>query len=472
MSTTSSTLYNRRSFLECSGKLAIGYSLLNGYTAYSEKLNTGNTKLIKIRRTNSDFEREPLIRPFGFKGGYMTECWQSASLLESDSGIKKIGLCTQNALYSDSNVYFNHSEAGGNALMFALTDYALKLVEKTPFQNPIELMEKIFPQVYEYGQAITGIKLLNKIFVLNSLISVDNAAWLVYAQENGYKTFDEFIPAPFKKALSTHHTKVAVIYLCSYAYPIEELKKAVENGYFVIKVKIGQPGTQEQMLEKDIARFKQVHDALKDYRTLQTKSGKLVYALDANGRYEKKETLLKFLDAAKKTGAYDQILFIEEPVTEENEEFMGDLEIRVGADESAHDYEGAVRRIQMGYKALVLKGIAKTLSMSMKMAGFAYEKGIPCICADLTVSPLLVDWHKNLACRLSPFPGLNMGLLETNGNLNYKNWEQMKSYHPYGNASWTKVDKGVFNLDTEFYSKSGGIFEPLPHYMGLLKEKE
>ena len=30
-------------------------------------------KTIRIKRANSDFEREPLVRPFGFKGGYMTE---------------------------------------------------------------------------------------------------------------------------------------------------------------------------------------------------------------------------------------------------------------------------------------------------------------------------------------------------------------------------------------------------------------
>jgi hypothetical protein len=39
-------------------------------------------KKITIKRADSNFEREPLIRPFGFKGGYMSEIWQTASLLE------------------------------------------------------------------------------------------------------------------------------------------------------------------------------------------------------------------------------------------------------------------------------------------------------------------------------------------------------------------------------------------------------
>ena len=55
---------------------------------------------ITIKNVDSNFEREPLIRPFGFKGGYVKEIWQTASLLESDSGVRKIRICTQNVLWS------------------------------------------------------------------------------------------------------------------------------------------------------------------------------------------------------------------------------------------------------------------------------------------------------------------------------------------------------------------------------------
>jgi hypothetical protein len=89
-------------------------------------------KPIRIRRVDANFEREPLVRPFGFKGGYMTEIWQTAALLESEAGHRKIGVCTQNVLYSDANVFAAHSESGGNALMYALTDQALQLVKETP----------------------------------------------------------------------------------------------------------------------------------------------------------------------------------------------------------------------------------------------------------------------------------------------------------------------------------------------------
>ena len=53
---------------------------------------------VRIRRTDSTFEREPLIRPFGFKGGYMSEIWQTAVRAEADSGAARIGIGTQYVL--------------------------------------------------------------------------------------------------------------------------------------------------------------------------------------------------------------------------------------------------------------------------------------------------------------------------------------------------------------------------------------
>lgn len=179
----------------------------------------------------------------------------------------------------------------------------------------------------------------------------------------------------------------------AYSIPVNEIVDAVESGYYFMKIKIGQPGTQNEMLSKDIERLTAIHKAIGNYSTPHTDSGKLPYYFDANGRYEKKETLLKLIDHAVKIGAYDQIAIIEEP----------------------------------------------------------------CFCADLTVNPILVDWNKNVAARLDPFPGLGTGLLESNGHQNYKNWNIMESYHPYADANWRKTQKGVFNLDDDFYLKSGGI---------------
>lgn len=120
-------------------------------------------------------------------------------------------------------------------------------------------------------------------------------------------------------------------------------------------------------------------------------------------------------------GAFDQIAIIEEPFPEHANFDVSDIPVRLAADESAHTNEDALTRIQMGYKAIALKAIAKTLSMTMKIATVAKQNGVPCFCADLTVNPILVDWNKNVAARLDLFPGLGTGLLETNGHQNYKN---------------------------------------------------
>jgi hypothetical protein len=461
---------NRRKFLQDSAILT-GLSLLkpsNSFPASRFPLDgTENLKKIKIKRVDSNFEREPLIRPFGFKGGYMREIWQTIAFMESDQGVHKIGLCTQNVLWSDSKVFESFSEAGGNALMYTLTERALQMVNGQSFTTPVELLENILNEVYELGQRITGNSELRKTFALNALVGIDNAAWLLYAAENQIKNFDDMIPAAYKPSLSFRHKQVASIPLMAYSIPISEIIEAVDQGYFFMKIKIGQPGTQPEMLEKDKERLSAIHNAIGKRHTKFTRDGKLPYYFDANGRYEKKDTLLRLLDHAKKIGAFDQIAIIEEPFPEEAEIDVSDIPIRLAADESAHTDEDAIKRMQMGYRAIALKAIAKTLSMTMKIAQVAFEKNIPCFCADLTVNPILVEWNKAVAARLAPFPGLGLGLLETNGHQNYQNWHKMFSYHPYKDMSWTKTEEGVFILNRDYYEKSGGLFAPSTHYEEL-----
>lgn len=427
---------------------------------------------IKITRVNSDFEREPLIRPFGFKGGYMTEIWQSANYLGSSSGLHSIGLSTQNVLWSDAGVFSSHSESGGNAIMYALTERALQIIKGQSFTNPVELLDNIIQEIYEYGKKISSNPNLRMTFALNALVGTDNAAWLLYAKENGISNFDTLIPQAYKPAFSHNHSKAAAIPLMAYNIPIEEIIAATEQGYFFMKIKIGQPGTQEEMLEKDKARLSAIHKAIGNVRTPYSASGKLPYYFDANGRYEKKETLLKLLDYAQKIGAFDQIAIIEEPFAEEIEIDVADIPVRLAADESAHTDKDAIQRIQMGYNAIALKAIAKTLSMTMKIAQVAYERNVPCFCADLTVNPILVEWNKNVAARLNAFPGLgNLGLLESNGHQNYKNWNTMMSYHPRKEASWVKMKNGVYELGEDFYKTGGGIFDLSAHYENMFATK-
>jgi L-alanine-DL-glutamate epimerase-like enolase superfamily enzyme len=426
---------------------------------------------ITISSAVSRFEREPLIRPFGFKGIYQNEFWVAAALIESKSGIKHVGLQTQCLAWSDLDVFLAHSEFDGNMLLIKSLDYALQTINGQSFINPIELQDSILNDVYKYGQSITNNQKLRMTFTLSSMVALDNALWMLYARENGFKTFDEMIPREYRQALGKHHQYVAHVPLMAYAIPLEEIIQAVDQGYFFMKIKIGRPGTQEEMLEGDKARIEAIHKLIGSRETPHTLNGKIPYYFDANGRYEKKETLEKLLDHARKIGMFDQIAIIEEPFPEDADINVGDLGVRIAADESAHTVEDVLKRIRMGYKAIALKAAAKTLSMTMKMAKAAYENNIPCFLADLTCTPILVDWNKNVAARLTAFPGLKeMGLLESNGHQNYVNWKDLISYCPYPDGSWIGSRDGLFHLDKDFYEKSGGILKSSEHYLNLFKQ--
>jgi len=423
--------------------------------------------MINIKSVDLNFEREPLRRAFGFKGGYVSELWQTVALLESDSGIRVIGLGTQSVLWSDAAVFAAHSEAGGNALMYALSEFALQQVRGISFSDPISLLDEILGETYEYGKRITRNDSLRQTFVLNALVAVDNAAWLLYARENGFGSFNEMVPAPYRSVLSSRHAKVASIPQFSFKAPVSEIIGAVDKGHFILKLKLGPPGRQEEMLKWDMRRIEEIHIAVGHRETPHTENGKILYYLDPNGRYRNKETLLKLLDHVQRIGAMGQILLVEEPFPENFEVEVGDIGVRVAADESAHTENDTVRRIQMGYGAVALKPVAKTLSMTLKIARAAFESGVPCFCADLTVNPILVDWNKNVAARLAPFPGLRTGLLENNGYQNYKRWDKLIGYHPCAGETWIHPEGGEFNLKNDFYAKSGGIFEQSKHYMNL-----
>jgi L-alanine-DL-glutamate epimerase-like enolase superfamily enzyme len=458
----------RRDFLKSTSLAAAG--VVAGCRTVESKRGLTAKKAIRIERTGCDFEREPLIRPFGFKGGALNSIWQSAAMVQSTSGKRGIGLCTHSVLWSDAKVFVANSDVGGNALMLAMTNHALNLLKGHSFNDPVALNEELFQEVYKYGRAICKMPHLRQTFALNALVGVDNAIWLLYAKEHGITNFDDLIPERYKSALSSRHPRVASIPLMTYNVPIEEIKGAANDGYFFMKIKIGQSGTQEEMLKKDMERLSAIHKALDGYRTPYTESGKLPYYFDANGRYETKETLLRLLDHTRKIGAFDQISVIEEPFDEELKIDVHDIPVRLAADESAHTDQDAIERIQMGYRAIALKAIAKTLSMTLRIANTAKQHNVPCFCADLTVNPILIEWNKSVAARLDAFPGLaGLGLLETNGHQNYKNWQAMRSYHPYPNAEWAQTHKGIFNLGKDFYDKSGGIFAPLPHYEAMFK---
>ena len=420
--------------------------------------------ILTIRLATAENHPEPILKPFGFKGGCLSELWQTKVTLEGGAKggciVRGVGLGVQSCLWSDAAVFSSLPEHEANELMFALTKKGVELANGRSFSTPLELLGEIFPRVLAYGRELSGRSNLRPTFALNALVPLDFAVWQLYARANGCASFDSMLPSEFRNAQMARHGRCASIPLITYGVSVADVKKLVADGFFFLKIKIGQKGTQEEMLAKDCVRISEIHAALKDAKTPWTDNGEPVYYFDANGRYEKKETLLKFIGHLRAIGALGRTAMIEEPFDELNEIDVHDIPVRLVADESAHTVEDAIRRMDLGYRAIALKPIAKTLSVSLGVAKAAKARSVPCFCADLTASPVMVEWNKAVAARLDAFPGIKgLGLVESNGEQNYVNWEKMRYQLSYPDASWTRTQNGLFNLDEDYWRKSGGILE-------------
>jgi L-alanine-DL-glutamate epimerase-like enolase superfamily enzyme len=154
----------------------------------------------------------------------------------------------------------------------------------------------------------------------------------------------------------------------------QKIKAAADQGYFIMKLKTAPPAHKE-MIEK-ISHFFRLFikplDITKPYIPGMEKY--LIILMPMNGMT--KRYAFRFLDHARKIGAFDQIAAVEEPFGERNEMFVGDMGVTIAADESAHTVEDAAKRIEQGYGAIAVKAIAKTLSMTMKITQLAHEKNI------------------------------------------------------------------------------------------------
>ena len=415
-----------------------------------------------ITISNADLEiaREPLTHPFGFKGGAFNEKWLCRVQLESEAGVRASGLGGLAILWSDAAVFRAHTETGGNLLMACMLERALLLARDMRFESPPDLLDQLIEPVHEYGKTITGNSGLRKTFTLNALVALDNAAWALYARALGTRDFDRVIPPSFRPALSHRHRVVACIPLISYAVSLDEVRKLVSQGFFVLKIKIGAPGDPKEMLAADMKRISDIHQAVGGAVTPHTEDGRVRYYLDANGRYENSEDLRRLLARAREIGMADRIILLEEPFAETRNLPVDDLGVRVAADESIHTVADVRRKLELGYSAFALKPAGKTLSMTLRMAAEAHRRGAPCFVADSACPPILVDWNKNVAARLAPLPGLATGLLESNGPQHYRNWQRMLREHPCHGAPWLSAANGVFDLGRDFYDAGGGIFSP------------
>lgn len=417
---------------------------------------------IKIKKYSFNFLREPLIKPFCIKGSSFSEKWTLITLLESYNGIRAVGIGGTAVLWSDPHVFSRLSEAGSNALMALIAEKGAQLVLGRGFYNPIDLLESIIPELHQYGIKILENMGLTRTFILNSLVSLDLALWIIYGLEKGLKNFDSLIPEEFQPLLSTRQKFLIHVPTISYDYSLKNTIDLVNNGYFFLKVKLGQAGDVEEMLQKDCQRLDELFHIFK-------KNKELRFYLDLNGRYPNKDALMRLLYYIEEKGALRQVLLLEEPFPENNKEDVSDLPIRIVADESVSTMEGVEERISLGYSVIAIKPAGKTLSISLKMASVAHKMGVPLFVADNACVPWLVEWNKNFAARLKPLPGFSFGILESNGAQNYKFWKNMLEDHPFKGATWIEPKKGLYCLDEKFYDCSGGIFLTPKNYSRLVE---
>ena len=416
-----------------------------------------------IIKTDFEFTREKLKGAFGFKGRYLTELWQTAALIRTENHTA-VAPATQSVLWSDGAVFGENPPAAANLLMASVTAHALRLLEGRLLERPDLMLDSLIPPLYEYAGAVCG-RAVAPTFVLNSLVGVDIALWSLYARENGLERFDDIIPPYARAAMSEKHSALAHIPLVSYGVGESELKRTLGSGAALLKIKIGRsfPDSasaeedMERMVEWDCRRLEEIHRAANGYTTPYTKDGRVLYYLDANGRYDCKGRLERLLDHARSIGALERIALLEEPFAPDDMTDVSDLPVTVNADESAHGVEDVKARLALGYRAVALKPIAKTLSVSFRMAAAVHEAGAQCLCADLTVNPFLAQWNKQFAARTGALDKMNIGCVEVNGDSNYVSWELQKSLLPAG-VRYRDEAEGVFTLDREFYEKSGALF--------------
>ena len=428
---------------------------------------------MKIVKTNSTYIPEKLSAPFGFKGGYMSELWQIVSKVQTEGAVG-VGVGVQSVLWSDERIFLSLSENDGNQLMYKVTQKALELLVGREGDTPIEIIDGVWSELLEYARSIspTGDK-LRETFVRNALVSVDNALWQAYSMENSEKCLTRLIPDCFRDSLSDKHGLLCNIPLISYGVSEDGIRKLLDGGSVLLKIKIGYDNsgkmTKDEMVEWDKARLTQIHQIADGYTTEHTKPGKILYYLDANGKYDTVERVRELIDYAEKIGAKDRIILLEEPLDEYNKVDVSGIGVRVAADESVHSAHDVEERIKLGYGAITLKPIAKTLSETLKILKVATDKGVPCFCADLTVNPLLVEWNKNIASRIKGLPEMNIGVLESNGEQNYENWDVMYTYLAKGWAENARCKDALYTMRDEFFDKSGGIFDKSEFYSKLFE---
>ena len=407
-----------------------------------------------------EYRAQRLFYPFSFKGRSSAELWSVKTVLEDGNGSFP-GRAVQSVIWSDSGIFDLLGAQRGNEAMLEMTRYAVSLVSGRSFDSPIQMLDCILPDVIDYGRRITCPQ-MRVTFALNALVSLDYAAWRLYAAQEGITDFEGLIPENSRSALAGRSEKLLRVPLITYGCSDAEIIQLLESGSALLKVKIGSnpqgDNDTDKMLAWDIERVLHVKKLAERFETQYTQTGRVGLYLDANGRYPDKNGIFDLLDGLRTGGAIDDVLILEEPFPEDNLCEVSDIPLTVAADESVHTSQDVVMRSELGYSAFAMKPIAKTQSMAFKMAAEAHRRGGECFCADLTVTPQMLEWNKCFAARLPILKSMRVGLVESNGEQNYRNWNEMVNEVPKGCAEYLRLNAGCYVLDGNYYATSGGIF--------------
>ena len=409
---------------------------------------------MRVSAIDLELRREPFARPFAFKGSAFHEKWCPVVRLADDAGHAALGVGGLAVLWSDARVFHAHTETGGNALQLGVLEHALGLVRGREVPDPLALHDAIVDRAHDYARRITGLADLRLTFTLVALTALDYAAWLLHARQSGIERFDDLVPEAFRGDLSARQTQLALAPAVGYTLPGAKLRELLEAGVYVLKIKIGQPGTEEEMLAKDLARLDGIHRLAARYATESTESGRVLYYLDANGRYGAKESMARLLEHGEQGGWLDRVILVEEPFARPEKIDVRGLPARFAGDESIESADDVRRRVEQGYGAVAIKTAGKTFSRSLRMVRAAREAGAVCFVADNACVPASLEWNQNVAARLPTFPGLRGGLIESNGAENYAHWDRLLAEHSPPGASWLRPKHGTFVLDDGFYRTS------------------
>ncbi|WP_253735781.1 enolase C-terminal domain-like protein [Paenibacillus sp. FJAT-26967] len=425
-------------------------------------------RLPTITGVNVQMDREPLLHPFGFKGGQLTELWQPIVKLQGDRGYRGTGVGVQSPLWSDTRLMATLGEQDANRLMMEWTQEAASRLEGVTFEHPVDLFGQLRSLRADTWFADKGFESVRPTFVLNALAAIDFAAWVLYAREKGTSRFVDLLPESCTSILKPDAPAVMTVPVVAYGTSDEEITELLMDGYSVLKIKLGSApegsSGSEDMLNWDMQRFRHIHKLVTSLEDRAHMPEPIRYYLDLNGRYEAKDDLLRLLEDSERSGSLPKVVLVEEPFLSGGEITVDDVPACIAADESIQSEEDARHYMDLGYGAIALKPAAKSMSLSIQVAALASERGVPCFCADLTASPLLVEWTRVLAAHLQPLPGMSHSLMESNGRQNYSGWDRLESYHPAAGAVWTIPDSGRFLLDEAFYKRSGGVFELSGYY--------